>query len=113
MVHHIDASCRIVVQVIFASFRTASCKVAVLQSIHVLGNNSFKSRPLQTKLISKLNSIILNILTSKKEGKTFKQCRNKHFSMVHVVLIGTSWQYLTVVCSIQHEFCRFTHMDNR
>ena len=112
MLIHIDTSCRTVVQVIFASFRTASCKAAVLQRTYNFGNNSFKSGPLQTKLIPKLNSNVLNILTSKREGKTFKQHRNKHFSMVHIVLMSTSWQYLTVVCSIQHEFCKITHMDN-
>ena len=56
---------------IFASFRTASCKVAVLPSIHIFGNNSFKSGPLQTKLIPKLNSNVLNILTSKGERENF------------------------------------------
>ena len=71
MLNHIDASCRTVVWVIFASFRTASCKVAVLPRLHIFGNNSFKSGPLQTKLIPKLNSNVLNILTSKREGKNF------------------------------------------
>ena len=69
MLIHIDASCRTVVYVIFASFRTTSCKVSVLPRIHNFGNNSFKSGPLQTKLIPKLNSNVLNILTSKGEGK--------------------------------------------
>ena len=58
--NHIDASCSTVVKVIFASFHTASCKVGVLPRIHVFGNNSFKSGPLQTELIPKLNSNILN-----------------------------------------------------
>ena len=69
MLNHIDASCRTVAYVIFASFRTASCKVAVLPRVHIFGNNSFKSGPLRTKLIPKLNSNVLNILTSKREGK--------------------------------------------
>ena len=69
MLIHINASCRNVGEVIFASFHTVSCKVAVLPRIHNFGNNSFKAGPLQTKVIPKLNSNVLNILTSKREGK--------------------------------------------
>ena len=69
MLNHIDASCRTVVSVFLASFRTAA--VAVLPRIHIFGNNSFKSGPLQTKLIPKLNSNVLNIFTSKRERENF------------------------------------------
>lgn len=76
-------------------------------------HNSFKSEPLQMKIIPKLNSKVLNISTSKRRGKAFKQCKNKLFSMVLFVLNSTSWQDFTTVCSKQRVFCFYTQMDKR
>ena len=62
--------CRTVVLVFFFScFRTTNCKVAVLPRIHIFDNVSFKSKLLQMKLIPKLHSNILGILTSKRRGQ--------------------------------------------
>ena len=100
-------------QYFFSSFRTTNCKVAVLSRIHIFDNNSFKSQPLQTKLIQKLHSNVLSIFKSKRWDKSLKSMQNEHFTMVYLVLNSTSRSYFTVMCSIQREFCRGTHMDNR
>ena len=34
---------------------------------------------------------------------SFKQCRNKHFSMRHAVFSGTSWQCFAIISDIQQE----------
>ena len=97
----------------FSSFRTTNCKVAVLPRIHIFDNISFKSKPLQMKLIPKLHSNILGILTSKRRGaKAFNQCRTNTLQWYFWVWTVPAGKISQWVCSIQQEFYRHTHMDN-
>ena len=92
-----------------------SCKLTNKPRIHIFDNNSIQIWD-RCKWNLYRSCILMSwVCWHRKDvgAKAFNQCRTNTLQWYNLVLNITSWQDFTVVCSIQQEFCRHTHMDNR